>query len=76
MPAGQKVFRLDQVYFKDSVGDVLVKKWKNFEPVSRGQVIGQREGGAVVSAPYDGYVVMPKQNPKVGDEWFYIAKSE
>ncbi len=72
----QKVIRLDQIYYRDAVGDVLLKKWKNFEPVSSGQAIGRREGGTVVSAPYDGYVVMPKQNPKIGDEWFYFAKLE
>lgn len=72
----QKVFRLDRAYFADSAGDVLVKKWKNFEPVSRGQAIGQREGGVIVSALYDGYVVMPKQNSRAGDEWFYLAKLE
>src|SRR3989338_2807838 len=72
----QKVLRLDRVYFKDSTEDVLVKKWKNFEPVSKGKVIARREGGRILSSPYDGYIVMPKQNPSVGDEWFYIARPE
>jgi len=72
----QKALRLYRVYFKDSVGDVLVKRWKNLEPVSRGQVIARRASGAVIYAFYDGCVVMPKHNASIGEEWFYLAKSE
>ncbi|KKU67687.1 MAG: Succinylglutamate desuccinylase/aspartoacylase [Parcubacteria group bacterium GW2011_GWA2_47_16] len=72
----QKLFQLDRVYFKDSAEDVLAKCWKNFEPVSRGQAIARRADGSVIAAPYQGFVVLPKQNPPVGDEWFYLAKSE
>ncbi len=70
-----KTFQLESMYFKESAGDVLTKHWKNFEPVSRGQVVARRANGSVIKAPYQGYTVLPKQDPPIGDEWFYLAQS-
>lgn len=72
----QRIFHLENIYFKDSAEDVLTKVWKNFEPVSLGQEIARRADGFIIKAPYAGHVVLPKQDPPIGDEWFYLAISE
>jgi hypothetical protein len=36
-------------------------------------VIGVREDGTEVRAPYDGCVLFPHPEADVGQEWFYLA---
>jgi len=53
--------------------DAFTQAWKSFDPVRRGQTIGTRRDGTVLSAPFDGFVVFPNPLAEVGHEWFYLA---
>ena len=77
MPApprfGGPAARLKDVVLRESPGDQLVRDWHSFDAVRAGDVIGVREDGTEVRAPYDGCVLFPHPEAGVGQEWFYLA---
>jgi predicted deacylase len=71
---GAEALSLCEVIDKDAAGDAFTKVWKSFDEVRQGDVVGHRESGEVVCAPFDGLIVFPNPNAKPGQEWFYMAK--
>lgn len=57
---------------KGDAGRLLVDN-VNFTSVREGQPVAEHAGGSIVKAPYDGFVVMPFQNPPAGKPWFYYG---
>lgn len=72
-PPGFTVYHLEDVVDMDHAGDTLVKPWASFDPVARGEPIGQRHDGTLVRAERDGFVVFPNPRALPGNEWFYFA---
>ena len=70
---GGPAARLKDVVLRESPGDQLVRDWHSFDAVRAGDVIGVREDGTEVRAPYDGCVLFPHPEADVGQEWFYLA---
>ena len=70
---GGPAARLKDVVLRESPGDQLVRDWHSFDAVQAGDVIGVREDGTEVRAPYDGCVLFPHPEADVGQEWFYLA---
>jgi predicted deacylase len=66
--------RLVEVVDRLHLGDSFAQAWQSFDPVAAGQVIGTRHDGAVLAAPFDGYVVFPNAHAEPGNEWFYLAR--
>jgi predicted deacylase len=63
---------MTHVFYRDEGGE-LAKNWKNFEPLKKGEVVAKYPDGKSIVAPFDCYVVMPKENCPVGEEWFYFG---
>lgn len=68
---GRKVRLVTQV-FKDEEGR-MAKDWQNMDPVKKGELIAVTESGKELTAPHDGYIIMPHHAQKIGEEWFYTA---
>ena len=51
----------------------LARDWKNFDPVKRGEVTARLPGGGEWTAPEVGYIIMPFEGAKHGEEWYYLA---
>ena len=60
-------------YQKDQLS--FAKPWQNFTAVRRGDTIAANDKGAVITAPYDGEIIMPRAVAKEGEELFYMAKA-
>lgn len=73
-PGSKEVIELHQVHDRREPGDTFTRAWRSFDPLRKGEAIGQRASGEVLSAPEDGYVVFPNPNALPGREWFYFAR--
>lgn len=67
-----KALRLTEVVRREREGS-FVRPWKNFDPVTKGQVIARYVDGVELAAPEDSFVVMPYEAAAVGEEWYYLA---
>lgn len=63
---------MKKFYIKEFEG-AFAKDFSNMDRVREGEVITIYENGEKIIMPYDGYIIMPKKNAKIGTEWFYIA---
>lgn len=68
-----KLLRLSSVTDRLHEEDNFVRDWATFDEVQRGEPIGMRHDGALVSAPDDGFIVFPNALALPGAEWFYFA---
>jgi predicted deacylase len=66
--------RLCEVVDKLHAGDAFAKAWSSFDPVAAGELIGTRQDGSAIVAPFAGYVVFPNATCEPGKEWFYLAR--
>lgn len=75
-PASQtkpsRVLRLTAVVFREREG-TFARPWSNFDPVKEGQVLARYADGAELTAPEDGFVIMPFEGAELGGEWYYLA---
>lgn len=53
----------------------LVKKWANFEPVKKGDIIARYDDGEEEISPCDGVIYLPNDHEPIGAEWYYIART-
>lgn len=68
-----KLLRLASVTDRLHEEDSFVRDWATFDEVQRGEPIGMRHDGTLVSAPDDGFIVFPNAMALPGAEWFYFA---
>jgi len=64
--------KLEGVYWRTDNGR-LAKNWKHLEMVKRGEALAFKANGETISAPDDGYVLLPRIDCPIGDEWFYFG---
>jgi uncharacterized protein len=62
------------VFDRNHVDDQFARPWASFDEVKRGDVIGTRRTGEVLTADEDGCILFPDQKAEPGNEWFYLAK--
>ncbi len=62
----------EKVFFRKNLKDKFHKNWKNFDFIKKGQVIANGPSGKILSLK-DGYILLPKNNAKIKDEWFYLG---
>ena len=72
--ADMETLRLCEVVDKLAEGDHFTKTWRSFDPIAAGELIGHREDGAAVVAPFAGWIVFPNPGAAAGREWFYLAR--
>jgi len=68
-----RLLRTRSVVFRRDDGDAFVRRWRSFEPVRSGEVIGTHADGDPVVAVADGAVMFPDEDADVGEEWCYLA---
>jgi len=71
-PPPPRQVQLTHVYYRDNQGE-FAKSWKNFEPIKKGAIMAKYPDGKDIPAPGDGFIIMPKPNCPVGEEWFYFG---
>ncbi len=69
-----ELLRLTQVVDKYHAGDDFARAWASYDRVGQAELIGTRDDGSPVLAPYDGYIVFPNPAAVAGNEWFYFAR--
>lgn len=70
--AAQRCVRMKSVYRREA-GAELAKPWRHFDPVAKGEAMAVLANGTNLSAPEDGYIVLPKQAADTGGEWFFFG---
>ena len=69
-----RLLRLASVTDRLHEDDSFVRDWATFDEVARGEPIGMRHDGTLLSAPEDGFIVFPNALALPGAEWFYFAR--
>lgn len=69
-----QLLRLARVVDKHHADDRFARTWSSYDPVRRGETIGQRHDGTLVKAEEDGFIVFPNPGASAGNEWFYFAQ--
>lgn len=64
--------KMQTVFYKEHEGQ-WTKAWKHYDAVSEGEVLAEYDNGEKITAPEDGFIVLPKAHAKIGGEWFYFG---
>ncbi len=64
--------RMQSVFYRPENAN-FSKPWRHFDAVKAGQVMAYLPNDMVISAPADGYIVLPKADVDTGSEWFYFG---
>ncbi len=51
----------------------LLKNYKHLDKVVSGEVIARYDDGEVLTAPADGYILLPNLKAETGAEWYYFG---
>jgi uncharacterized protein len=73
-PSAPEVLSLYEVIDKVSETDAFSRAWASFDSVNKGDVVGTRTNGEVLTAVEDGFIVFPNAKSQAGQEWFYLAR--
>ncbi len=69
---GRRCVKMKSVYRRDA-GAEFAKPWKHFDPVAKNEPMAKLAGGETLSAPDDGFIVLPKASAGPGEEWFFFG---
>jgi predicted deacylase len=72
LPSLMRFVTVTHVYYRDDEGK-LAKPWKHLEGVKKNEPMAFHADGLPIPAPDDGFIIMPKENCPIGDEWFYLG---
>lgn len=61
-------YRPEQAHF--------VQSWRHFDAIKAGEAIADLADGTQLTAPVDGYIVLPKADVDSGGEWFYFGVAD
>lgn len=50
------------------------KPWNRLHKINKDEIVAITQSGKKILAPYNGYLIMPKENPRFGEEWFYFGQ--
>lgn len=67
------IHRMTQIITREKAGD-YVHDWKHLQPVKAGEPIIHYEDGDIVTAPYDGVILLPHRGAMLQQEWLYFGK--
>ncbi len=52
----------------------FARDWKNFDKISKGELIATRANGEKLLAPFDGIIVLPNATAGINSEWYYFGR--
>jgi predicted deacylase len=67
-----RLVTVTHVIYRDSEG-AFSQSWKHLEPVVKDQVIARQADGTPLTAPTNGFIIMPRADCPVGEEWFFFG---
>lgn len=70
--AAARLVTVTHVFYRDDEG-AFAKSWKHLEPVVKGETLALPAAGKPITAPGDGFIIMPRENCPVGEEWLYFG---
>lgn len=71
-----RIIRGREIVTVPSEGGQLTRKWQHLQNVSKDEALAVSNTGNVITAPYDGLILLPKYNAQPNGEWFYFATEE
>ena len=72
LPVKQYNIIMDKLYIKTQSGR-LSQEFHNLDKIKQGQTIAVYDDGNTIICPQDSYMLLPKADAKVNDEWFYLG---
>lgn len=76
LPVGPKTaIRLTEYIVKKKKG-CLCQDFKHLDKITQSQKIAEYDDGIVLTAPQDGYILLPNANADIGTEWYYLGIGE
>ncbi len=73
LPIEQRRIVMESIYYSKTNDFRLAKDWEDFEPVTKGSIIGT-DGGISIRAEYDGIILFARNCTSVGQEAFYFGR--
>ncbi len=73
VPLMPHLITLDSYIVKQSTGH-FVRDFQHLDTVKTGETIALYDTGKTLSAPFDGYIIMPNPTADIGAEWFYFGR--
>ncbi len=70
----KKTHILMQNYVVKKRAGELCRDYKHLDTVAKGEEIARYDDGEVLTAPADGYILLPNLNAEIGAEWYYFGK--
>ena len=67
-----RLVTVTHVFYRDDLGK-FPKPWKHLEAVKKDEAIAYHADGEAIVAPADGFIIMPKEDTPIGEEWFYLG---
>lgn len=67
-----RLVTVTHVYYRDNEGK-YPKNWKHLEAIQRNAPMAFHADGSPIPAPDDGFIIMPKADCPIGEEWFYFG---
>lgn len=68
-----QVIRLTSYITKTKEGS-LSRMYQHLDKITHGEVIATYTDGEQISAPFDGYIIMPNPHAEIDSEWFYFGQ--
>ncbi|MES2208087.1 MAG: succinylglutamate desuccinylase/aspartoacylase family protein [Pseudomonadota bacterium] len=69
----QRCVKMKTVYYREEDAS-LAKPWRHFDFIAQNEAIIYNGNDAIL-APEDGYIILPKIDAKIGEEWLYFGAS-
>jgi len=68
-----RMAKIEHAFFRKEGQELANPRWRHLDTVAKGTPLILAAKGEIL-APYDGYVVMPKHNAPVGQDWLYFGR--
>ena len=67
------VVTLSSYVTKKSEGK-LTRNFQHLDKIQKDDILAIYESGEIVTAPFDGYIIIPNHKATIGSEWFYLGQ--
>ncbi|MDR0571369.1 MAG: succinylglutamate desuccinylase/aspartoacylase family protein [Rickettsiales bacterium] len=69
----QNFINMKKVYFRENAAE-MTRKFKQLEKIKKGEIIVTYTNGKKIVADDNYFIIFPKYDAIVGEEWFYLGK--